>query len=160
MASEKARALEYSTRFDYKSIMIYSSLPDENNDRPLYKTRSGDLVWQGGNANPELGGPSQLDIERVAVLYPNNMSTHRKTHQEKGRPTQTLWKPHPSASLRRLSHQYRPTPRDLLTIRARVRCRPIRRSQNVGSLYQTREKRFKQGGRLMACGRNAVMCIS
>jgi hypothetical protein len=70
MASEKARALEYSTRFDYKSIMIYSSLPDENNDRPLYKTRSGDLVWQGGNANPELGGPSQLDIERVAVLYP------------------------------------------------------------------------------------------
>jgi hypothetical protein len=70
MLSEKARALEQSTRFDYKSIMIYNSLLGESKDRPLYRTLSGDLVWAGGNADPELAGLSQLDIERVAVLYP------------------------------------------------------------------------------------------
>jgi hypothetical protein len=71
MPSEKARALEHSTKFDYKSIMIYNSLRDGRpNDRPIFKTRGGELIWQGGNADPKLGCLSQLDIERVALLYP------------------------------------------------------------------------------------------
>jgi hypothetical protein len=71
MPSDKSRALELSTRFDYKSIMIYSSLP--GTAKPICRTLSGELIWMGGNADPELGGLSQLDVERVARLYPKHV---------------------------------------------------------------------------------------
>jgi hypothetical protein len=149
MPSEKARALEYSTRFTYKSIMIYNSLLGEN--KIVHSTRSSAGTSSGREVTriQSLGVYLSWTLSVLRSYIPNNMSTHRKTHKGKGRATQTLWKPHSPASLQRPSDQYRLTSRGLLTIRARVRCRPIHKSPNVGSLYQPRKKGTQA---LLTCG--------
>jgi hypothetical protein len=76
--------LEHSTDFDYKSIMIYSStLGAVDDDHPLYKAANGDLIWMGGNADPELGRLSLLDIECVALLYPEQHVNRRENPPRK-----------------------------------------------------------------------------
>jgi hypothetical protein len=64
----------FSEEFEYKSIMIYSSTDTTYNDIQPRKyaitTKRGDLIYQGGDPDPELAGLSKMDIERVAALYP------------------------------------------------------------------------------------------
>lgn len=63
----------HSEPFDYNSIMIYSSVTDVRDElgpgHYSISTLKGDYIYTGGNPDPELAGPSPLDILRVAQLY-------------------------------------------------------------------------------------------
>jgi hypothetical protein len=66
-------SLRLSHGFDYNSIMIYGSTMGMSPGSKLYPliTRPGmQPIYMGGNPDPQLAGLSDLDIERIASLYP------------------------------------------------------------------------------------------
>lgn len=69
-----------SEQLDYKSIMIHSShmCRAPNTQRWSLLTARGERIWIGGNEDPELAGPSPMDIERVKKLYPKGSSAHQQ----------------------------------------------------------------------------------
>jgi len=65
---------ETSRVFDYQSLMTSDSFTNKDPGQELYPLLSlhGEpMLLSGGNADPKLAGPSPLDIERVAALYPS-----------------------------------------------------------------------------------------
>lgn len=76
-----AQSLRHSKPFDYKSIMIYDSdflRIDGAKGYPLVTT-DGRLIQMAGGADPERAGISDLDIERVAELYPKGSANSPST---------------------------------------------------------------------------------
>lgn len=58
---------------DFRSLMIFDPLVGRaagQQDHPLVPIRDDVEVIIGGNANPDLAGPSYLEIERLSALYP------------------------------------------------------------------------------------------
>lgn len=61
-----------SDEFDYNSLMIYDSFSGStwgSYHFPLV-TFDEEVIYTGGNPDPIKAGPSPLDIQRVAMLYP------------------------------------------------------------------------------------------
>lgn len=79
---DRASELRASEQLDYKSIMIYSSYMGRapNTQRWPLLTAQGECIWNGGNENPELAGPSPTDIERVKKLYLKGSGAPRQAH--------------------------------------------------------------------------------
>ena len=62
-----------SRYFDPRSLMIFDSWVGRAANQlayPLVSTSGDRLLMIGGNANPDLSGPSPVDIQRVQALYP------------------------------------------------------------------------------------------
>ena len=73
--SEQAPRFRASEKFDYNYIMIYNSYIGRAPDMqrwPLLIAQD-ELLYTGGNKDPNLAGPSPMDIERVAKLYPRQI---------------------------------------------------------------------------------------
>ena len=68
----------HSDDFDYSSIMIYDSFfgMSEGVQRFPLMTNDENIIYLGGHPNPDKAGLSNLDVERVAALYPRQQAEH------------------------------------------------------------------------------------